>query len=118
MQELELEATPRSVLGKKVRQLRRKGITPMNLYGKGMPSVALQAPTKGVERIVTAAGHSRLINLVHSGKKQQVLARLAQRDPRTHHLTHVDLYAVSLTEKIRLSVPLVFVGVAPAVTEK
>ena len=115
MEQLELESTPRNVLGKKVNRLRRAGITPLNLYGKGMPSVPLQAPAKGVEQIVRLAGHTRLINLIYNGKKALVLARQAQRDVRTHGLLHVDLYAVSLTEKLRIRVPVTLVGEAPAV---
>ncbi|TAK33321.1 MAG: 50S ribosomal protein L25 [Chloroflexota bacterium] len=115
MQQLELEATPRRVVGKKVRHLRRAGITPLNLYGKGMSSVPLQAPTKGLEQIVGQAGHTRLINLTYNGKKALVLARQAQRNVRTHHLLHVDLYAVSLTEKMRIGVPVALFGEAPAV---
>lgn len=115
MKQLELEAGPRSVLGKKVNRLRRAGITPLNLYGKGMSSVPLQSAAKGVEHVVGLAGHTRLINLTYNGKKALVLARQAQRDARTHKLLHVDLYAVSLTETMRLKVPVVLVGEAPAV---
>ena len=34
-------AAPRTVLGKKVKQLRRQGRLPANVYGKGIPSTAL-----------------------------------------------------------------------------
>jgi len=40
--QLELSVIPRSVLGKRVRALRRGGLTPANVYGHGVESRALQ----------------------------------------------------------------------------
>ena len=36
MDQIELEATNREILGKKVRFLRRQGITPVHVYGHGI----------------------------------------------------------------------------------
>ena len=41
---IELAVTPRSVLGKKVKVLRRQGMTPANIYGHGLASEAVQVP--------------------------------------------------------------------------
>ena len=44
-----------------------------------------------------------------------VIIKEVQTDPLTDKIIHVDFYQVPLTEKIEVSVPLVFTGEAPAV---
>ena len=63
MDRIELEVTNREVLGKKVKHLRRQGITPVHLFGHGVQSLALQCDTDKVERLLAQAGRTGLINL-------------------------------------------------------
>ena len=56
MQSLTLQADNRSVTGKKVTSLRRQGITPIHLYGKGTSSLSLQADSALLQRLVIQAG--------------------------------------------------------------
>ena len=51
-----LTAQPRTVIGKKVRALRRTGVTPLHLYGPGIASLALQADTRTLIQILTEVG--------------------------------------------------------------
>jgi len=63
---------------------------------------------------------TRLINLEIEGDKQPraVFIREIQRDELTGQLLHVDFYQVKKTEKIKVDVPIVLVGEAPAMKEK
>ena len=114
---IELAVTPRSVLGKKVKVLRRQGMTPANIYGHGLASEAVQVPTPDLARTVRAVGLNTMIQLHVEGEKKlrPVFVRHVQRNPITDEFLHVDFYQVSLKEKIRIEVPLVIVGEAPAV---
>lgn len=118
--ELKLQATSRKVQGKKTRFLRRQGITPTHLYGRGLESLTLQCHTTEVQRLLALAGRTRLINLKIDTEKQprSVFVREIQRDPVSRHLLHVDFYQVKKGEKITVDVPLVFVGEASAMKEK
>ena len=58
MDAISLEATPRDVLGKKVSNLRRAGMTPIHLYGKGIDSRALQADSVTVNKVVSQVGQN------------------------------------------------------------
>ena len=115
--QIELAVTLRSILGKKVKQLRRQGMTPANIYGHGIPSLAVEVPTPDLARTIRVAGRNTMLQLRVEGEKKRrpVFFRDVQRDPITDDFLHVDFYQVSLKEKIRLEVPLVLVGEAPAV---
>lgn len=120
MEQIELRATTREVLGKKVRFLRREGITPVHLFGHDIESVALQCDTTQLQRILAQAGRSRLIGLrLDKAKKpRNVVVREIRREPRTGELLHVDFYQVRMEEKIKVEVPIVLVGEAPALESR
>lgn len=114
-QQIELNSSPRSVVGKQVKALRRSGVVPLVMYGSQMQPIVLQASSKELARVLRQAGGSRLI-AVHTGSDTQMaLARDVQREPITGQILHVDLLAVSMTERIRVEVPLALEGKSPAV---
>ena len=116
MQQVELIAANRNVLGKKVRFLRRQGLTPANLYGHNIPSMALQVDTPLLEDILARAGRHSLIPLrIDNNSPRTVVIHNTQRNPLTDALLHVDFYEVKATEKMKAEIPLVLVGEAPAV---
>jgi large subunit ribosomal protein L25 len=120
MEKIELTAHKRDLRGKKVRFLRRQGITPVNLYGQGIESNALQIETPALKKALAQAGRTSLISLKIGSTKRQNMAivRAIQRDPVKGDLVHVDFYQVRMDQKIKLAVPLVLVGKAPAVKEQ
>jgi len=120
MDKIELKATNRDTLGKKVRHLRRDGVTPIHLFGHGIQSLALQCDTSDLEEVLTHAGHTGLINLKidHEKKARTAVIRDYGRDWRNKQLVHVDLYQVMMGEKMKLDVPAVVVGEAPALRAK
>jgi large subunit ribosomal protein L25 len=120
MKQIELRAASREILGKKVRFLRRQGIIPLHLFGHSVESIALQCDEAQLKRVLAQAGKTRLISLkLDKGKKpRNVVVREVQKDMRTDGLLHVDLYQIKMTEKIRVEVPVVVVGEAPALKSK
>ena len=120
MKQIELRATSRGILGKKVRFLRRQGIIPLHLFGHSVESIALQCDEAQLKGVLAHAGKTRLISLkLDKGKKpRNVMVREVQRDRRTDGLLHVDLYQIKMTEKIRVEIPVVVVGEAPALKSK
>ncbi len=120
MGQIELQATNREVLGKKVRFLRRQGITPTHLFGHDVESVALQCDAVQLKQVLAQAGKTRLLSLkIDKAKKpRNVVVREIQKDLRTGDLLHVDFYQVRMAEKIKVEVPIVLVGEAPALKSK
>ena len=115
MADIDLQAEPRSVLGKKVAQLRRSGVTPANIYGHNVPSQAIQLHTADLTHTLRAAGGTRIVQLRLAGEPaaRMVLIRRVSRKPTTDQLLHVDFYQVSMTEKATLEIPIVLTGAAP-----
>jgi len=120
MDGLNIKASQRDILGKKTRFLRREGVTPTHLFGHGIKSLSIQCDTAKLQRIIARAGMTRLIALDIEGDKQprSVFIREIQREPTTGELLHVDFYQVRKTEKIKVEVPIILVGEAPAMKEK
>ncbi len=113
---IELKVEERAVLGKKVKFLRKKGVVPVHLFGHNVESAALQGDAAILGKVVSQAGHTRLINLKigKSEKARPVMVREVQKDAIKGGLLHVDFYEVNMSEKIRVEVPIMIVGEAPA----
>ncbi|MBN1137568.1 MAG: 50S ribosomal protein L25 [Anaerolineae bacterium] len=116
MERVELQSASRTVAGKQVKKLRSEGIVPAVIFGPDTPSKMIQAPERAVDKTLRQAG-SMLINLFVDQEDQPraVLAREVQRHPITGRIQHVDFYQVRMTEKVRTTIPLHFVGEPPLV---
>jgi large subunit ribosomal protein L25 len=120
MADLKLQATKREILGKKTRFLRRQGITPVHLFGHNLKSLALQCHTAELQSLISQVGMTRLFNLTIEKQKEprNVFIREIQRDAITGQLLHIDLYQVLKTQRIKMDVPIVLAGEAPATKKK
>lgn len=112
MADLKLAAQPRTLVGRKVRQLREQGLLPVVVYGKKqIEAESLQIEARSFDRVLHEAGFSQLVKIdVDGGKTHNVLIRDIQRHPVTHIPLHVDFYAVDLTEKQQVAIPVHGVG--------
>ena len=111
MSDLKLDAQPRTIIGRQVRQLRRQGLVPVTVYGKKQAAENLQVVERSLERVLQAAGFSQLVQVdVEGGKTHNILIREVQRHPVTHSFLHADFYAVDLTVKQQVQVPVHAVG--------
>src|SRR3972149_2451022 len=108
----ELSVEPRQVAGKKVKQLRRAGVLPANIYGHGLSSVAVQVSMEELEKTLRAAAANEVIDVKVAGERgaRPVVVHHIQRHALTSSPLHADFYQVSLREKMRADVPLVVVG--------
>lgn len=112
---IEITCKTREVLGKKVAALRRQGITPVHLFGHGLDSLSLQCDTKELQGVLKTSGGTRLIDMkVDKTKAKKVLVRDITRHAIKGDILHVDFYQVNMTEKVRLEIPIHFIGEAPA----
>lgn len=117
MADLKLNAQPRTLTGRKVRQLRSQGMVPAVVYGNNQEPVNLQFNARSFELLLRAGGFSQLVEVnVEGGGTHNVLVREIQRHPVNHSFRHVDLYAVNMSEKQHSSVPIVSTGHPTAMT--
>ena len=115
MATIDLSARPRTVLGKKVKRLRREGIVPANIYGHNVTSTAIEAPHLELRRVIRSAGHTGLVRINLDGERapRTTVIRSIQRKFTTGDVIHVDFQEVSLTEKMTVRVPVMLIGTAP-----
>lgn len=118
MKRHKLTVEKRTVVGKKVKKLRKVGILPSNVYGKDVKSLAVQLPFTEFEKIYREVGETGLLDLEIDGEIRPVLIHNVQLDYLTHLPVHADFYQVNLKEKVKTMVPLVIVGEPKAVVDK
>ena len=111
---LTLEGERREALGRHVKALRREGLTPANLYGRGAESISFQAATREVDKLITDGGRGSLVELTIDGEKHQTLLRGLQRHPVTRAILHADFYIVEMNRLVQTTVPVHVLGEAPA----
>lgn len=114
---IQIAASPRSVIGKQVKVLRRTGLLPAILYGVGMEPQTLELPAHETELILQNISGSTLIDLKVGSKTHKVLIREVQRDVISRKPIHVDFLEVAMDVTINAVVPIELVGEAPAVRD-
>jgi large subunit ribosomal protein L25 len=100
-----------------IRRLRRGGLVPGVVYGRGDQPTAFKVDARRV-RAVLAEGHA-LFDVEVNGDAVPVIVKEQQRDPIQGRLVHLDLLRVRLDEKIQSTVVLELEGIeeAPGVKE-
>src|SRR3989344_6739246 len=114
---IELKAEARTILGSGVKALRKSGYVPAVLYGKGQESISLQVPVKDFNKVLKEAGESTLVYVGVGSNSYPTIIHDVSLDPVSDSILHADFYKVSLTEKIKTEVPVVFIGESPAVKD-
>lgn len=119
MEQIELTAEQRKVIGKKVKRIRSEGLVPGIVYGPEIDPIPLQFDAHELSAVLRRAGANRLITLNVKGDENPhvTLARDIQRDVITRSLLHVDFQEVVLTETITSEVPIILEG-TPAIVRQ
>ncbi len=115
--QINMEVAVREARGKNAaRRLRATGSVPAVVYGLGREPQAVSVDTKAMTNVLSdPAGHNRILNLTSNGSQEPAMAVDYQIDPVRHSLLHVDLLRVDLEKPVKVSVPIVSVGVASGV---
>ena len=114
MEKLKLNVDPRSVLGKKVKILRRQRIIPANIFGRDLKSKSIQVEEKQFGKAFKQAGETGLLEVKLKEETYPSLISNIKRDPVSGKVIHVDFHKVNLKEKITARVPVKLVGESPA----
>lgn len=113
-----LKVEARDIHGKKVRDLRRAGLTPGVVYGQGMEPVLIQADSSEVRKVVAAAGKHAPVSLT-GAKRHIAMIKDVDYDPtRTGTIRHVSFHAVKADEPVHAIVPIHLMGIGESEAEK
>jgi len=118
MLQVDMSARVRSIFGKgAARALRRDGLTPAILYGRGIDPIALEVNTKiFTQTLLNMRRRNAVVTLDveggEGGGKRHVLVKDLQVDPVLDTLKHADFYEIAIDEPIVFSVPVHYTGKA------
>ena len=114
MAQAQLSVAPRAGTGKgSARTLRRAGLVPGVVYGKGLTACTVAVDPKALKQaIATEAGWNTLITLQGDGPfdGKVVILKDLQVHPLRRDMTHVDFQAVDLNQKVHVMVPVHVIG--------
>ncbi len=112
MSALSLQATIREKTGKgPARSLRREGLIPAIIYGKGHKEVMISVGSRDIEHLYNKLDYlSTPVEINLDGKKHQVLPKAVLKHPVTDIVEHADFMFLNKGEKIKVKVPLLFTG--------
>jgi large subunit ribosomal protein L25 len=116
--QLEMAVEERTISGKHVRQLRKRGIVPANMFGHNQPSMSLQVNTLVLQKVLSHGGKNAVLLLkVGDRPGVPVLIKNVQHDVVSGAIDHVDFYMVNATEKLKTQIRLHFVNEAGAASQ-
>lgn len=114
MAQAQLQVTARTTLGKGgARSLRRQGLIPATVYGRGLTASAVVVDPKALSQaIATEAGWNTLLTLQGEGPfaGKVVILKDAQYNAIRREMSHVDFQVVDLQKKVHVMVPVHPVG--------
>ncbi len=114
---VQLKAEARSSRGKGAsRAMRRSGMVPAVIYGRGREPAQLSVDGATLGRLLEKiAPASTIVELTVGDTTVKTLIREVQRHPVRPGIVHVDFYEIRAGEKIRLEIPIHCVGIPEGV---
>lgn len=109
------KADVRTVLGRKVKKLRKEGFIPASVYGHKFEPISVQFKALELEKLFDEVGESGLVELLVGEEKLPILFRNPQYSAVEGNMIHIDCYKVNLREKITATVPVELIGESMAV---
>lgn len=98
----------RTVIGKRLRDLRISGQVPAVIHDHGRPSLIVQAEYNAAYKTFLQAGKHHIVSLQLGGKAHNAIIKDVSLDPRKNTVTHIVFNAVNANEKITTDVPVHF----------
>ena len=112
---LTLKVEKRTEEGASAAKLRREGFIPGVVYGAHQKAIPIVIEERAFGKTLHEAGEATIVSLSGIGSPLPTLIREVDLDPLTNNPRHVDFYAVTKGEKVEVAIPIVFVGISPAV---
>ena len=120
MQEFEINAEPRTDVGKGAsRRLRRSGKLPGIIYGTDKEAISITLDHNLLNhQLDNEAFYSHILSLKIGNEEVKAVLKDLQRHPYKPSILHVDFLRVSETEKITMRIPIHFTNEAQCIGVK
>lgn len=114
---IELKATLRDVKKESPEALRSKGLIPSIFYGKKQKATAVNVLLSEFTKAWKTAGESSVVTLKVGSELHDCLIYAVDLDPIKNIPRHADFYVFEKGQKLKVKVPIEFVGVSGAVKD-
>ncbi len=92
-----------------VKTLRKEGKIPAIFYAHGEESIPVSVDAKTIQQMLSH--EINILNVIFpDGKTRKSIIRDIQRDPLTDTIIHMDFLGIKLTQKIRITIPILLKG--------
>jgi large subunit ribosomal protein L25 len=98
--------------------LRQKGLIPAVFYGPKEETTPVTMSLSDFKKIWKKAGESSVIILKEGSNEHESLIHDIDVHPLSDEPRHADFYVIEKGKKVTVHVPLIYVGVSPAVKDK
>lgn len=110
-----LKAEKRDTFGKKLAEERKLGRLPIAAYGPGEKTIHLFTNLVDFVKVWKKAGESTVVKIETESGAKDTLIQEVVKDPVSGIPIHADFYIVKEGMKVKVNVPITFIGVAPAI---
>ena len=98
-------------------RLRSNGSIPAVFYGPKQESTPVSLDYIQFNKVLSESGEASVISLIGDAGEHDALIHDITREPVTGKIVHVDLYVMEKGKKVKVNVPVEFVGVSAAVKD-
>ncbi len=109
MAEYKLALEARELTGKKLKELRAKGLIPSVIYGGKEPILA-SSEYVATEKVLEKAGYHSPVDLDVAGKKRLAIVKNVAVDPVSRKILNVEFQAIKANEVVEATTPIVIVN--------
>ena len=113
-----LKVENRDIFGKKVKALRKQGLTPGVVYGAGIEPLAIQADSREVARVYAAAGKHTPVQLSGTKRRIAMIKDAELHATKSGIVRHIAFHAVRADEPVVAEVPIRLTGIGDSPAER
>ncbi|MEI6478668.1 MAG: 50S ribosomal protein L25 [bacterium] len=99
-------------------RLRSSGSIPAVFYGPKEDSTPISLDYIQFNKVLSEGGESTVVSLIGDAGEHDTLIHDISREPVTGKIVHVDLYVMEKGKKVKVNIPVEFIGVSPAVKDQ
>lgn len=115
--QVKLNVTDRTLLGKKVKKLRREGQIPANIFGTDFKSQSVSVKYSDFAQVYKIVHETGIVYLQLDKSEIPTLVKNIQRHPLDSSVLHIDFRKIDLSKKIATEVPVNITGTSVAVAQ-
>ena len=94
----------------KAKKLRKNGLVPANIYGRHIDSLSIQIKQEVATKFLQTHSIGSKVNMEIDGEEYLALLKEYRRDPSSRKIIHIEFHALTLGEKVKVSLPINFMN--------